>query len=171
VALSREPRYGGHSLRTYRVAEHCVILARHARKKGLDTETQFDLLIHDAAEAYLRDIPGPIKKKLDNYNYFEARIEQAVRIAFACDWFIQSDVIKTWDRRILVDERTQVMRKTAHKWSYIQGLDALGVKIEFWSERRARVEWLREFYRFRPALKPRGWWWKQFMPLSLAAYH
>ena len=56
-ALSQICRYAGHTKYFYSVAEHCVRLvqATPAGAKRL-------ALMHDAAEAYLQDIPRPVKR-------------------------------------------------------------------------------------------------------------
>lgn len=61
VALSHQARYAGHTLRHYSVAEHSVILADVAVALELDIDTRRWALLHDAAEAYVLDVPWPLK--------------------------------------------------------------------------------------------------------------
>ena len=74
-ALSRMPRFSGHSIPyvPYSVAQHCIQVAEDLKEYGPDV--QLYGLLHDAAEAYINDLPSPVKhipeihaviKKLEN---------------------------------------------------------------------------------------------------------
>jgi len=121
-ALSNQCRYGGHTKRFYSVAEHCCILAAYAPEA-----LRFTALMHDAAEAYLVDVPRPIKKSLVIYYDLEREIEIAIANRFGLMWPWHPDVM-VLDTRILTDERQQLMATPPIAW----GTDAkpLGVTIE-----------------------------------------
>lgn len=59
-ALSHQCRFNGH-VDFYSVAEHCVEVSRLLEKQGHEVNTQLLGLLHDGAEAYLGDVPGPWK--------------------------------------------------------------------------------------------------------------
>lgn len=59
-ALSMKCRYSGHCPKFYSVAEHSVLVSGWLACEGRDLITQLAGLLHDAAEAYLVDLPGPI---------------------------------------------------------------------------------------------------------------
>lgn len=61
-ALSRQPRFAGHTIPyiPYSVAQHSIQVMKELAPHGF--KMQFHGLMHDAAEAYLGDIPSPIKK-------------------------------------------------------------------------------------------------------------
>ena len=60
-ALSRMPRFSGHSIpyTPYSVAQHCIQVAEDLKDYGPDI--QLYGLLHDAAEAYINDLPSPVK--------------------------------------------------------------------------------------------------------------
>jgi 5'-deoxynucleotidase YfbR-like HD superfamily hydrolase len=60
-ALSRMPRFSGHSIPyiPYSVAQHCIQVAKELGPHG--PKIQLYGLLHDAAEAYINDLPSPVK--------------------------------------------------------------------------------------------------------------
>lgn len=58
--LSFENRFIGQTAEPYSVAQHCVLGSYIFEEMGLP-ELAFLFLLHDAAEAYLKDIPTPLK--------------------------------------------------------------------------------------------------------------
>jgi 5'-deoxynucleotidase YfbR-like HD superfamily hydrolase len=60
-ALSRMPRFSGHSIPyvPYSVAQHCIQVMKELAPHG--PEIQMYGLLHDAAEAYINDLPSPVK--------------------------------------------------------------------------------------------------------------
>lgn len=69
-ALAHTPRFGGHLPHFYSVAEHSASVCHMVDAK----ELKLQALLHDAAEAYLCDIPSPIKKNLPDYKAMEQRL-------------------------------------------------------------------------------------------------
>lgn len=134
-ALSMQCRYGGHSLRFYSVAEHCVHVASKA-PAGLELSA----LMHDASEAYLTDVIRPVKAHLANYKEIEANLERRIAERFGLPWPMQTEV-KSLDERILQDERAQNMSHVPSPWSCMDNdIEPLGVTLHFWSPARARHE-------------------------------
>lgn len=138
-ALARLCRYGGHCLRFYSVAEHCVLLSRVA-------EGPFKLwaLLHDASEAYLLDVPTPLKPMLGGYKEAEARIMRAIELRFGLFFGVPA-AVKALDRAILMDERAQNMAPSAIPWA--NEVAPLGVALEYWPPLRAQREFLDAFDR------------------------
>ena len=60
-SLSRMPRFSGHSIPyiPYSVAQHCIQVAKELAPHG--ARIQLHGLLHDAAEAYINDLPSPVK--------------------------------------------------------------------------------------------------------------
>jgi len=86
-ALSMECRFSGHLPNFYSVAEHSVMVSRIAPK-----ELKLQALLHDASEAYLRDIPRPIKPKLTNYKAIEDKLMRIIAGKFGFDYPLSSEV-------------------------------------------------------------------------------
>jgi len=76
-ALSMQPRFGGHLPEFYSVAQHSI----HVCDKLSDGNEIYGLL-HDASEAYLIDMPRPVKKGLTNYKEIEEKIMKVISDAF-----------------------------------------------------------------------------------------
>lgn len=76
-ALSNICRYTGHTSDFYSVAQHCLILSYR-----VPIEHAMTALLHDASEAYLVDVPSPLKPYFPNYREREAAIEQVIAERF-----------------------------------------------------------------------------------------
>jgi len=145
-SLSLQCRYAGHCKRFYSVAEHSVLLARYVSQP-----VKLWALLHDASEAYLVDVPRPIKPYLENYEDVERRLMYRIRDRFGL--FSVKDKpsgvawaghmpaeVKTADMRICVDEKAQNMAPGL-MWG-IDGLEPLGVTLQFWSPDEAERQFL-----------------------------
>ena len=97
-ALSHEPRYGGHTAFHYSVAQHSVLVSRLVSPRH-----RLHALMHDASEAYLKDIPRPLKRMLPEYAVIERRVQEACFDAFGMVNEIP-DEVHEYDNRILLDE-------------------------------------------------------------------
>ena len=65
-ALSNQPRFGGHLPKFYSVAQHCILCHMVGEKSE-----KYNALMHDSSEAYLLDMPKPIKMEMPDYNAIE----------------------------------------------------------------------------------------------------
>lgn len=139
--LSNQCRYSGAPKWLYSTAQHCCLLYDYVKNvvKG-DALACLQILIHDAAEAYLVDMPRPIKQYMPEFRLWDHRIQMCVR-----SWAGIGDVpIPPWqdelDSRIIVDERAQVLSDSDNVWGH--DLEPLGVIIEPWTPVRAEQEFL-----------------------------
>ena len=144
-ALSNQCRYSGHTDSFYSTAQHCCILASYVENimhgSALDC---LQILIHDAAEAYLVDLARPIKQHMPEFRKWDKKIQYVVR-----DWLGLTDIaIPAWqddlDTRIIVDERAQIMADSDNDWG-MGGVSPLGVKVEPWSAKMAEQQFLFRF--------------------------
>jgi 5'-deoxynucleotidase YfbR-like HD superfamily hydrolase len=73
-SLSHQNRYGGHTIVPYSVAQHCLRMEFAIEKECNHLEMQIDALMHDASEAYITDIPKPIKERIPMIEEIEANV-------------------------------------------------------------------------------------------------
>lgn len=109
-ALSCMPRFAGHTRWFYSVAQHSVhvshLVPPHLAKAAL---------LHDAAEAYILDMPTPIKLMLPEYRDMEVDIMFAVATALGFrSWMCEA--VKHADMIALATEKRDLMRN-ASWWS------------------------------------------------------
>lgn len=87
-ALSLKCRFNGHCSRFYSVAEHCVRATTEMeninRLYASYPRVLLHVLLHDAGEAYLPDVPRPIKPSLTGFGEIEQRVLDCVYVAFKC---------------------------------------------------------------------------------------
>lgn len=81
-ALSGEPRYGAHTIAPWSVAQHVMLAADMALADKKNSECVYEILHHDDSEAYIKDMPKPIKRFLAEYTQLEEAVTKATRKAF-----------------------------------------------------------------------------------------
>ena len=139
-ALANLCRFGGHSRVFYSVAQHSVIVSELVEQRGGDAEDVFAALMHDASEAYLGDMPHPIKHRSPlgaAFKAAEGHLEDGIRERFG----IKPDVpeIKRADRALLATERRVFSGESWH-WPELDGVEPLDLELSAWSpEEAARV--------------------------------
>jgi len=74
--LSKLCRFGGHCRQFYSVAEHAVLVSYIMELDGGDPE---EGVHHDDDEAYLIDMPSPVKALLPDYQALESKVGGALR--------------------------------------------------------------------------------------------
>lgn len=142
-ALSMLCRYSGHCLRFYSVAEHSVHVAQWLFDNGYPYETILAGLLHDATEAYVADVPRPLKQSLPTYKDAESRVWGAIAARYGLDAELPAEVHEA-DNRILADEIQQNLKPM--EW-HANHDDPLGVELQFWTPAQAEHEFIK-FFRF-----------------------
>jgi len=144
-ALGNVCRFGGHARTFYSVAQHSVIVSELVEQRGGDVEDAFAALMHDATEAYLGDMPHPIKHRSPlgaAFKTAEEHLERAINARFR----IKPDVpeIKRVDRALLATERRVFSGENWH-WPELDGVEPLDLEITAWSPDEAAQAFAHRF--------------------------
>jgi uncharacterized protein len=145
-ALANQCRFGGHCSAFYSVAQHSCLAADLVSRLDDDPETVLWALLHDAAEAYLGDLPGPIKRHSELgrlYHEAEIRIQETIcrRFELGVD---QPRHVREVDGALLAAERRELMVE-AWEWPELGDVSPADVSIDPWPPERARAEFLHRF--------------------------
>jgi len=123
-ALSNQCRFNGYPSRHYSVAEHSVYVARlvamnlskqfgfndwrRVLTSPVHRRTVRQALLHDATEAYLFDMPAPLKKAFPNYVEAEERLWTVIAEVFKVDADMHP-LVKEVDKRLCSTEKLILM--------------------------------------------------------------
>jgi hypothetical protein len=117
------------------VAEHSVVMAQHASSARVAR----CCLVHDMPEAFIGDIPSPLRAWSPEYEEAEARIMHALAYRFGLPLPFPAEV-----RRLdLRARRSEVEQYLPDAMETVRWLRPLPVTFEGWSPARARREFLR----------------------------
>lgn len=135
-SISRLNRFVGHSKRAYTVGEHTFLCLFMAELLGYSYREQLLVLLHDFTEAYVADMPAPLKKLIPEYSVIEERVEKAIyqHVGIEPPTVEEYAKIKSVDLTMLVIEMRDL---TVHKWTdfisdvtHITMLDSLELVID-----------------------------------------
>lgn len=148
--LALDCRYAGQCRtdRFYSVAEHCLHMTSYAWDRGWPAEALLATLLHDAAEAYINDLPRAVKIAVgDGYAIIEGDLQTTIEHKFeimsiSYKW---KDQIKDLDRGIVPVEKAAIMEHT-QPWAHDQFNPLRGVVVQCWSPTEAKERFLRMFY-------------------------
>lgn len=136
-SLAMQCRYAGHGRRFYSVAEHSVRIARWLSLH--EPVVALCGLLHDATEAYLVDVPRPVKKHLAGYKDAERQIWIEIAERFDLPWELPA-IVHEADSRIIADEMYQNL------WEVDPGYNnPLGITLEFWPPETAELYFMDTF--------------------------
>ena len=138
--LSNLCRFGGHCKRFYRVAEHSVLVSMQ-----VPAEHALQALLHDATEAYVVDVPRPLKRLLgDNYAQVEATAWRAIARAMGVPVELHAS-IKHADNTVLLAERDVLLGRPPVAWDWAEGMKPAPCHIHGYSPDVAKLLFLRRF--------------------------
>ena len=146
LGLSRTARFNGQTDRFYSVAEHSVRVSNVLGmfdSKHLPEYAELWGLMHDAAEAYLGDVVGPLKALLPTYQGLEAVMMRAVATRFGLP-DEPPKIVWDVDRALLVREAHDLMGDPSWSW----GMHAeymVPDEIVPWTAEEAEAAFLRRF--------------------------
>lgn len=136
-ALSNLCRYGGHSPKFYSVGQHSVLCSLQPGSY----QEQLEFLLHDASEAYLVDLPRPIKKNMPDYVRIENNLLQVIFEHFNLN-FPLSDLVHKVDNEMLHYEYDNFYDSSSPNSSFI-----------FWSPEESKAKFLSRFYELTRLIK------------------
>ena len=142
-ALTFLCRGGGHTEFFFPVARHCVYCAREAAARGLSREVVLACLLHDASEAYMVDMPSPIKDGLfPEYRAYENRLLDCIYNKFIGRSLTEEELA-------LVDEIDHTLLK--YDLKYLLNLDVelpkvhIELKYEFEPFGKSKADYMKIF--------------------------
>lgn len=138
LALSKQCRYNGNVNGFYSVAEHCILLAKHATSLNKPKGFVLQILLHDAAEAYIGDIAYHIKRELPLFIETDKTLTNTILNHFMCNNPDYYHEIHQLDRNICVDEMRQLCKVTD---PMLDGIAPLGITIQ-------SLEWKKAYDNF-----------------------
>lgn len=126
-SLALQCRYAGHCRVPYSVAEHSVRVCWYVGAKvhedgrvSQEGEARLMLaaLLHDASEAYLVDLPRPVKRHMPDYRPIEDRVTAAVESwAGLPAGLCAHHLVKEGDEVILATEARDLLGPHAADWN------------------------------------------------------
>lgn len=145
-ALSNLCRYGGHVECFYSVAQHCLLVSQI-----LPDPYTFALygLLHDASEAYLIDVPRPIKYSIgmEAYRAAEKRLQQMIYERFGLHP-VEPECVSIADKQMLRTEQRDLMKPAPAEWQDVRVGALENISIEPLLPRAAERAFLDRFYQF-----------------------
>ncbi len=147
-ALAMKCRFNGHCSPFYSVAEHSVRVSWLLEQQG-KREALWGLM-HDAAEAYLPDLGGPIKKHFhlhdgahtESFDTAEDRLLATIATALKFEP-IHYESVREADRTLLVTEARDLLGPPPEPWNMPQ--IPLEERIEPWPSSQAESAFLKCF--------------------------
>lgn len=130
-ALAKMCRFAGHSKVFYSVAQHCVLGSYAIEARGGSKEQATAFLLHDASEAYVVDVPRPLKRLevLAGYCAVEREVQQAIGRKFQVN--LDDPLVHEIDNVMLVSEYRDFLVHD-HDWN-LPGVKPLEIPITPWT--------------------------------------
>lgn len=145
-SLSNLCRFAGHTKVFYSVAEHSVRVSYLCKPPY-----EFEGLMHDSPEAYVVDMPRPLKYApgMEPYRAYEKLSERAIRERFNM-LPVEPKEVKDADIRLLYTEKRDLLTPGAH-WSLPklvvnQEIEPLPLPIDPWTPEQAKIRFLMRYY-------------------------
>lgn len=128
-ALSNICRYGGHSPKFYSVAQHSVLCSLVPGSY----QEQMEALMHDSSEAYLADMPRPIKRNLPEYIRIENNLLEVI--------------FKHFGLTFPLTERVHKIDNDILEFEYISFFDDTdnNPNFDFWTPEKAKEKFLERY--------------------------
>lgn len=141
--LANACRFNGQCLEFYSVAQHSRLVA-----SIVPEEHRFAALMHDAAEAYIGDMIGPLKQLCPEFKAIEKRVETAIFAKYGIPHPLDP-CIKHADLRLLRTEQRDLTSGAGDGWSGLDAYPPLPERIVPDRPAKAAKGWLADFDQFR----------------------
>jgi hypothetical protein len=131
-------RYVGQCDGFYSVAEHSVLVSQvvpHAKLAAL---------FHDATEAFIGDVSGPLKRLLPDYRVIERKVVQAIFDRLGIEWPVPPEV-KRADYSVMAAEQLALMPAGTNEWLHEMGVEPAAVEIRRLDPRKAKALFLERY--------------------------
>lgn len=153
-ALSNVTRFAGHCTEFYSVAQHSIYVADMVEALYGDKNLSLWGLLHDAAEAYIGDMPRPLKHSDDwaaPFREAEDRLEKAVAERFMLTPDLHPVEVERADRALLVTEMRDIMGgpNLDRVLKGYGGVRPLPFKIRPWSPGEAKERFFDKYEELR----------------------
>lgn len=136
-ALSHLCRFAGHTNRFYSVAQHSVIVS-----ENVSAENALYGLLHDAAEAYMVDLPKPLKDMLPQYKVIEQEVETVIFKRFGLHDATIPHEVNSVDKRLVYTEAIELGLRPQ---LWCDAIAPLAVSIDPQSPEEAKASFLARF--------------------------
>lgn len=113
-----QPRFAGHLNRHYSVAQHSLLAAEKASPKN-----KLAALLHDGTEAFMLDLPTPIKAMLPDYKIAENRLMGVIAEKYGFEFPFDPE-IKQIDTYLVNFEWERLVDKNDMKFKCLTALQA-----------------------------------------------
>jgi len=137
-ALSNVCRYSGHVKEFYSVAQHSVMVSHI-----VEPEHALLGLMHDATEAFLSDIPSPLKRILPDYCLIEKYIETCIMTKFNLPTNHPPEIKKA-DILALVTEKKSLLVPCS--WGELDKIQPLDIEVVPVPPKEAKEMFLNRWY-------------------------
>lgn len=126
--LAKECRYNGQIDGFYSVAQHSVLACSRAFMDYKHPRFCLAVLLHDASEAYLKDIPAPVKAMLPDYIKLESVVMREIYKLYDIEGYLNHPDIKYYDDLVFGMEWAQFKEKS---FTYFKAFDWKEAKDSF----------------------------------------
>ncbi len=128
------------------VAQHCVLLSNYCLEH-YNIDIARAALLHDAAEAYIGDMPSAAKKLCPDFQALDNKITDIIYNKYDVNLLKEEkEILSSVDKRIVLDETAILFPDHFYIfYAEMRGIQSLGLDIGFWSMRTAQHEYLQQF--------------------------
>lgn len=139
LSLSNLCRYSGQVGKFYSIAQHSYLVSY-----AVDQKYALDGLLHDGVEAFMVDVPTPLKQLLPDYKELEAKHEAEMFKRFGLEYPMNAAVHKA-DRELLCAE-VRDMKQPHQHWAFASADVTHIPHIVPWTPYMANKMFLKRYY-------------------------